>query len=80
MQYNRRCDCYRQENVKISYFSYPTPLSLYPFSNNKRTIETIFSSINAGHALANDTIVNASVEELPFGGVGLSGLGRCSLI
>jgi hypothetical protein len=48
---------------------------LYPFSNSQQNIETIFSSINAGNALANDTIMNAMVDGLPFGGVSTSGLG-----
>lgn len=51
------------------------PLSLYPFSNSNENIEKIFRKINAGHAVANDCIINAAVDDLPFGGVGGSGMG-----
>ena len=51
------------------------PLSLYPFSNSRENIEKVFRKINAGHAVGNDTMVNAILEELPFGGVGGSGMG-----
>jgi acyl-CoA reductase-like NAD-dependent aldehyde dehydrogenase len=51
------------------------PLSLYPFSKSKATIEKIFESVNSGHFVANDVLMNATIEGLPFGGVGNSGMG-----
>ncbi|KAJ3309593.1 Aldehyde dehydrogenase [Boothiomyces sp. JEL0838] len=53
----------------------PTPLSIHPFSKNRKTIEKIISKVNAGHVMANDCLMNAAIEDLPFGGVGESGMG-----
>ena len=51
------------------------PLAIYPFSTDNRFIETIWERINGGMFLANDTIISIGINELPFGGVGTSGVG-----
>jgi acyl-CoA reductase-like NAD-dependent aldehyde dehydrogenase len=33
------------------------------------------SQINAGNLVINDTMLNGAIEYLPFGGVGMSGMG-----
>lgn len=38
------------------------PLSLYVFTKSPRVYEKIFSSINCGHAVVNETLMNAGVE------------------
>ncbi|KAJ3273415.1 Aldehyde dehydrogenase [Terramyces sp. JEL0728] len=53
----------------------PTPLSVHPFSKNRKTIERVIERVNAGHVMANDCLMNAAIEDLPFGGVGQSGMG-----
>jgi len=51
------------------------PLALYIFSKDDSTIETILQETSAGGVLVNDTIMHAGATNLPFGGVGNSGMG-----
>ncbi|KAK3727513.1 hypothetical protein QZH41_018380, partial [Actinostola sp. cb2023] len=51
------------------------PLALYIFSSNKDNIKYIMENTSSGGFCANDTVVHAAVEALPFGGVGGSGMG-----
>jgi len=51
------------------------PLALYVFSKDKKVIEKVLSNTTSGGAVANDTLMHATVPELPFGGVGPSGVG-----
>ncbi|XP_011694882.1 PREDICTED: aldehyde dehydrogenase, dimeric NADP-preferring isoform X3 [Wasmannia auropunctata] len=51
------------------------PLALYVFSLDKGTVSLIVNNTSSGSILANDTVLHASVETLPFGGVGNSGMG-----
>ena len=51
------------------------PLSLYVFSKNKKTQDLIMSDTSSGSMVMNDAVVHLSVETLPFGGVGNSGMG-----
>lgn len=51
------------------------PLALYIFSNNKESQEYLQRNILSGGLSINDTIKHISVPELPFGGVGHSGIG-----
>jgi Aldehyde dehydrogenase family len=53
----------------------PTPLTQYIFSSDREVIKQL-SQINAGNLLVNDTILNGAIESLPFGGVGMSGMGK----
>ena len=55
--------------------SRPKPLSLYVFSKNKKTQDLIMSDTSSGSMVMNDAVVHLSVETLPFGGVGNSGMG-----
>lgn len=52
------------------------PLALYYFSENKNLIEKVLSNISSGGATVNDTIIHVACPNLPFGGVGLSGIGQ----
>ena len=49
--------------------------SLYIFSDNKKTREKFLSCTSSGSVSINDVVVQLSVENLPFGGVGGSGYG-----
>ncbi len=51
------------------------PLALYPFSNDRATVEKILRSTLAGGVSVNDTLFHFAVSGLPFGGIGPSGMG-----
>ena len=51
------------------------PLALYPFSNDRRSIERILRDTLAGGVSVNDTLTHFAITSLPFGGVGASGMG-----
>ncbi|GAB3510645.1 coniferyl aldehyde dehydrogenase [Pseudoxanthomonas daejeonensis] len=51
------------------------PLALYPFSHERGQVETILRSTLAGGVTVNDTLLHFAAENLPFGGVGASGMG-----
>ncbi|MBF0449443.1 MAG: coniferyl aldehyde dehydrogenase [Candidatus Magnetomorum sp.] len=52
------------------------PLALYCFTNNQETMDTILRSTTSGGACINDTLLHFIQDDLPFGGVGHSGMGR----
>lgn len=52
------------------------PLCLYVFSNNKNVVKRFLNDTSSGSCCVNDTVVHLSVDSLPFGGVGGSGMGR----
>ena len=54
----------------------PKPLALYLFSNDKQTVKQITSRVRYGGGCINDTIVHLAITEMPFGGVGESGMGE----
>lgn len=51
------------------------PLAMYIFSKNKEYIGSIKSRISSGNITINDTVKHVSIDSLPFGGVGHSGMG-----
>lgn len=55
--------------------SQPKPLALYLFSSNKQNQERILQEVSFGGSCFNDTIMHLGNPELPFGGVGDSGMG-----
>ena len=55
--------------------SRPKPLALYIFSNNKDFQQQILINTSSGGVCINDTVMQVGVNELPFGGVGESGIG-----
>lgn len=52
------------------------PLALYYFSENKSNIEKVLTDTSSGGVTINDTVIHVSVPNLPFGGVGSSGMGQ----
>jgi coniferyl-aldehyde dehydrogenase len=56
--------------------SHPRPLGLYIFSQNEATQQRLLDNTLSGGASINDVMVHASIEDLPFGGVGSSGIGH----
>lgn len=55
---------------------HPKPLALYFFSRDQKKQELILQKISFGGGCLNDTIMHLGNPELPFGGVGNSGIGR----
>jgi len=53
----------------------PKPLALYVFSNSKDTQHKVLHHTSSGGAAINDAILQVICPELPFGGVGPSGMG-----
>ncbi|KAI1231773.1 hypothetical protein IHE44_0007408 [Lamprotornis superbus] len=51
------------------------PLALYVFSNKKQLIRRVIAETSSGGMTANDVIMHSVVPDLPFGGVGHSGMG-----
>lgn len=52
------------------------PLALYVFSQDRQNIETILNRTSAGGTAINNVVVQLTNPNLPFGGVGESGLGN----
>ncbi len=53
----------------------PRPLALYYFDTDRRRIRQVLERTVAGGVTINDTIYHIAQDELPFGGVGMSGMG-----
>ena len=53
----------------------PKPLALYLFSSSQRNQETVLNKTSSGGVCFNDVVMQVGVPELPFGGVGASGMG-----
>lgn len=51
------------------------PLALYVFSDRRNVVERVLSSTTSGSAVVNDTILQFVQDDMPFGGVGPSGMG-----
>ncbi|XP_055992853.1 aldehyde dehydrogenase family 3 member A2 isoform X1 [Sorex fumeus] len=51
------------------------PLALYVFSRNNKLIKRMIDETSSGGVTANDVIMHFTLNSLPFGGVGSSGMG-----
>ena len=54
------------------------PLAAYIFTNDSAAEDRFVSEISSGSTCINDTMMFMAVDELPFGGVGASGMGAYS--
>ena len=54
----------------------PKPLALYLFGGSEQEQRLALETTSSGGVCFNDVIMQAGVPELPFGGVGASGMGR----
>ncbi|HEX4842791.1 MAG TPA: coniferyl aldehyde dehydrogenase [Limnobacter sp.] len=54
----------------------PRPLALYLFDDNGKTQQMVMEQTIAGGVCLNDTLFHIAQENLPFGGVGDSGMGH----
>ena len=53
-----------------------TPLGLYVFAEDVGVAERILDATRSGDAAINDCTIHPLIPELPFGGVGNSGMGK----
>jgi aldehyde dehydrogenase (NAD+) len=54
----------------------PKPLSLYLFSEDENSSERVLNELSFGGGAINDTLMHLANPNLPFGGVGASGIGK----
>jgi len=67
---------YRSLDEAIDYVNArPRPLALYYFDRNAKRVESILARTTSGGVTVNDTILHIAQNDLPFGGVGASGMG-----
>jgi coniferyl-aldehyde dehydrogenase len=67
---------YKEFDETIDYVNAnPRPLAAYYFGSDKAEEEAVLKRTTSGGACINDVIMHIMQEELPFGGVGPSGMG-----
>ncbi|MCH2543015.1 MAG: aldehyde dehydrogenase family protein, partial [Candidatus Atelocyanobacterium sp. ALOHA_A2.5_9] len=67
------------ENLEetVAYIrSQPKPLAIYVFSNDRIKQNQFLDQTSSGGVCINDTVMQISIPDLPFGGVGNSGMGN----
>jgi acyl-CoA reductase-like NAD-dependent aldehyde dehydrogenase len=53
----------------------PKPLALYVFTKNSTVERRVLAEASFGGGCVNDTLIHLAVSDMPFGGVGASGMG-----
>jgi coniferyl-aldehyde dehydrogenase len=67
---------YSRIDEAIAYVNrHPRPLALYYFGANERERNEVLERTISGGVCVNETLLHSLVEELPFGGIGASGMG-----
>jgi len=64
------------DSVIASINAGPRPLAIYPFSNDAGTVQLLIDRVMSGGVSVNDALFHVGQHELPFGGVGESGMGH----
>ncbi len=54
----------------------PRPLALYVFSHDRQVVDQIISNTRSGGVTVNDCALHVAQHDLPFGGIGNSGMGQ----
>ena len=54
----------------------PRPLAIYPFSHDATTVQMLLDRVMSGGVSVNDALFHVGQHDLPFGGVGESGMGH----
>ncbi len=65
-----------EEDLQRIILNAEKPLALYVFSKKKSFINHIIKTYNFGGGVVNDLLVHFSNQNLPFGGIGGSGMGK----
>jgi coniferyl-aldehyde dehydrogenase len=67
---------YKKVNEAIDYVNdHDRPLGLYYFGQDSKEQEEVLTRTTSGGVSVNDVIMHISMEDLPFGGIGPSGMG-----
>ena len=66
----------RLEEVLADIVRRPKPLALYVFSRRKDHVRRVIGATSAGATVVNDALIHFLNLDLPFGGVGESGMGK----
>lgn len=66
----------RLDEVIEAVNSADRPLAVYPFSNDRATVGHLLDHIMSGGVSVNDALLHVAQHDLPFGGVGPSGMGH----
>ena len=67
---------YRDVSEVLGYVNdHPRPLGLYYFGEDEKEERRVLDHTTSGGVTINDVIMHVSMEDLPFGGVGPSGMG-----
>jgi coniferyl-aldehyde dehydrogenase len=64
------------EDVVQAINQRPRPLALYPFSNDGAQVQMLIDRVMSGGVSVNDGLFHVAQHDLPFGGVGDSGMGH----
>ena len=64
------------EDVVRAINAGPRPLAFYPFSNDKRLIHDLIHRVMSGGVTVNDIVLHTGQHDMPFGGIGDSGMGH----
>jgi acyl-CoA reductase-like NAD-dependent aldehyde dehydrogenase len=68
---------YRHLDEALGYVAeHPHPLAMYYFDDDRARIARVLRDSMAGGVTVNDTMLHIAQDELPFGGVGASGMGQ----
>ncbi len=54
----------------------PKPLAIYLFGGNNQDHQEVLNQTSSGGVCINDVVIQAGIPDLPFGGIGLSGIGQ----
>ena len=69
-------DRYENENeIQTIIEKNPSPLAFYIFSKNQKFIDKLVQNNKFGGCVVNDTLIHYVNPNLPFGGIGTSGMG-----
>ncbi len=66
----------RLEDAMAFVNARPRPLALYVFEHDGDAVERVIAGTVSGGVTVNETILHIAQEDLPFGGVGASGMGQ----
>ena len=66
----------RLDEVVAQINAGPRPLALYPFSHDGATVQGLLERVMSGGVSVNDALFHVGQHDLPFGGVGASGMGH----
>lgn len=68
---------YRGIDQAFAYINQrPRPLALYYFGYNKREQDRVLHETHSGGVCLNDTLLHVAQDDMPFGGIGPSGMGH----